>query len=269
LDKNALKAAAVLALVIAAIAGYFFWPDKQSNSDVSTAVPMSANTLAPKQSAPVQQVLEAPTVQSPTPQLTDSDSFVMAGLAKLISNKSLMKLFHTEKIIRNIVATIDSLPRMKLPLKILPLEQPAGKFMTSGSVDDLSISSQNADRYTVYVQLAEAVDPKKLLDLYVRIYPLFQQAYKELGYPNEYFNDRLVEVLDDLLDAPDIKEPVNLLQPKVLYQYADPDLEELSIGQRILMRTGSKNEARLKIWLTEVKQALNQRMSDKKIVAAE
>jgi hypothetical protein len=105
--------------------------------------------------------------------------------------------------------------------------------------------------------------------LYVRIYPLFQQAYKELGYPNEYFNDRLVEVLDDLLDAPDIKEPVNLLQPKVLYQYADPDLEELSIGQRILMRTGSKNEARLKIWLTEVKQALNQRMSDKKIVAAE
>jgi hypothetical protein len=139
LDKNALKAAAVLALVIAAIAGYFFWPDKQSNSDVSTAVPMSANTLAPKQSAPVQQVLEAPTVQSPTPQLTDSDSFVMAGLAKLISNKSLMKLFHTEKIIRNIVATIDSLPRMKLPLKILPLEQPAGKFMICPSARRMPI----------------------------------------------------------------------------------------------------------------------------------
>jgi hypothetical protein len=269
LDKNALKAAAVLALVIAAIGGYFFWQDKQTTSEAAKAVPTSDRPLATNQPAPAQQVLEVPTVQSPVPKLTDSDSFVIAALAELISNKSLMKLFHTDKIIRNIVATIDNLPRMKLPLKVLPLEQPAGKFMISGNADNLTISPQNAARYTPYVQLAEAIDPNKLLDLYVRIYPLFQQAYRELGYPNQNFNDRLVEVLDDLLDAPDIKKPVKLLQPKVFYQYADPDLEELSIGQRILMRTGSKNEARLKVWLSEIKQAQSQRMHDQKRGAAE
>ena len=269
MDKNALKAAGALALVIAAIAGYFFWQDKQTNSEVAKAVSTPERPLALNQPAPAQQILEVPTAQPPLPKLADSDSFVIAALAELINNKSLMKFFHTEKIIHNIVATIDSLPRMKLPLKVLPLKQPAGKFMTSGSVDDLVISPQNAARYTPYVQLAEAFDSNKLLDLYVRIYPLFQQAYRELGYPNQYFNDRLVEVLDDLLDAPDIKEPVKLLQPKVLYQYADPDLEELSIGQRILMRTGSKNEARLKVWLVEIKQALSLRMHNQKIGTAE
>ena len=38
---------------------------------------------------------------------------------------------------------------------------------------------------------------------YVRLYPLFQSAYRELGYPDGYFNDRLVFAIDDLLAAPD------------------------------------------------------------------
>ncbi len=270
MDKNALKAAAVLALIIGAIAGYFYWQNQQADSSVTSAVPATQTAVTQKSPAPdTRQILEVPQPTLPLPQLADSDSFMTLGLAELINNKSLMKLFHTEKIIRNIVATIDNLPRMKLPLKILPVQQPAGKFLIGGSANDLTINPQNAARYTPYVQIAEAIDPEKLLDLYVRIYPLFQQAYRDLGYPNEYFNDRLVEVIDDLLDAPDLKEPVKLLQPHVLYQYADPDLEELSIGQRILMRAGSKNEASLKVWLTKLKQALSLRMHDKKIGSVE
>ena len=44
--------------------------------------------------------------------------------------------------------------------------------------------------------------------LYARLYPLFQQAYEELGYPGRYFNDRLVEVIDDLLATPEPTGPV-------------------------------------------------------------
>ncbi|MBW8079269.1 MAG: DUF3014 domain-containing protein, partial [Gallionella sp.] len=119
-----------------------------------------------------------------------------------------------------------------------------------------------------YVKIAEAINPKKLVGLYVRLYPLFQQAYENLGYPNKYFNDRLIVVLDDLLVAPDIKEPVRLVQTKVYYQYADPDLEGRSIGQRILMRTGGKNEAIVKTWLRAIKQELLLNMHEKKITNA-
>ena len=39
--------------------------------------------------------------------------------------------------------------------------------------------------------------------VYERLYPLFQQAYEDLGYPGKYFNDRLVEVIDHLLQTPE------------------------------------------------------------------
>lgn len=38
--------------------------------------------------------------------------------------------------------------------------------------------------------------------LYVQLYPLFQQANVELGYPKSHFNDRVVTVIDHLLAAP-------------------------------------------------------------------
>jgi hypothetical protein len=119
------------------------------------------------------------------------------------------------------------------------------------------------------VRIAELIDAQKLGDVYVRLYPLFQQAYEELGYPKKYFNDRLLAVLDHLLATPDLNEPVKLVQPNVFYVYADPDLEARSAGQKILMRMGSKNEAKIKAKLREIKQQVMLHMHDKKADSTE
>ena len=94
------------------------------------------------------------------------------------------------------------------------------------------------------------------MQFYVRLYPLFQQAYVELGYPNGYFNDRLVSVIDHLLAAPEPRSPIRLTQPKVLYEFADPALEGLSAGHKILVRVGIDDEMRLKAKLREIRKAL-------------
>jgi Protein of unknown function (DUF3014) len=91
-----------------------------------------------------------------------------------------------------------------------------------------------------YMQLATGIDSTKLVALYIRFYPLFQQAYEDLGYPKAYFNDRVVEVIDHLLAAPEVPAQTKLVQPKVFYQFADPDLETRSAGQKILMRIGNE-----------------------------
>ncbi|HQS59160.1 MAG: hypothetical protein B7Y56_07005 [Gallionellales bacterium 35-53-114] len=262
MNKNQLKATVALVILGGGLAAYFYWQQIEPEVAVQ-APPPPPIAAAPKPE--VRQIIETPPATAPLPQLADSDSFVLDALAGLVGNESLMKLFHTERIIRNIVATIDSLPTMKLPMKLLPVKQASGKFMTTGNDDELSISPKNAARYTPYVKIAEAMDAKKLVGLYVRLYPLFQQAYVELGYPNNYFNDRLIEVLDDLLEAPDFKEPVKLIRPNVMYQFADPELEALSIGQRMLMRIGSKNEATMKARLREIKQELLLHMQNEKI----
>jgi len=46
------------------------------------------------------------------------------------------------------------------------------------------------------------------------------------------------------------------VQPKVFYEYADPKLEVLSAGQKILLRMGSANAEQIKAKLREIRQAL-------------
>ena len=94
-------------------------------------------------------------------------------------------------------------------------------------------------------------DPKALAVVYEHLYPLFQQSYEDLGYPGKYFNDRLVEVIDTLLQAPEITTPVALVQPKVFYEFADPELEARPAGQKLLIRMGPANERTLKAKLRE------------------
>jgi len=106
------------------------------------------------------------------------------------------------------------------------------------------------------VRLAQSLDAKRVAALYLRFYPLFQQAYEDLGYPGRYFNDRLVEAIDDMLAAPEIDKPIALVVPHVLYEFADPELESLSAGRKIMIRVGRGNEAILKAKLRELRQEI-------------
>ena len=68
---------------------------------------------------------------------------------------------------------------------------------------------------------------------------------------NAYFNDRLVDVIDLLLATPTPEEPITLMRPKVLYEYSLEELEELSSGQKLLLRMGNEHAAAIKEVLRE------------------
>jgi hypothetical protein len=265
MKKNSLITVVIIILLGVGVATYFYWQHAQPKPE---PVYVEAPPPAPAPN-PVQQVIEAPPVQPVLPKLSESDEFMLDTLAGLVGNKSLMNLFHTKQIIHNIVATIDNLPRKRLPISVMPVKQVQGLFITEGPENDKTISAKNAARYLDYVRIAELIDAQKLGEVYVRLYPLFQEAYEELGYPKKYFNDRLLVVLDDLLAAPDLKEPVKLVQPSVFYVYADPDLEARSAGQKILIRMGSKNEAKIKAKLREIKRQVMLHMHEKKVNSTE
>jgi ADP-heptose:LPS heptosyltransferase len=93
-------------------------------------------------------------------------------------------------------------------------------------------------RYDAVVALLARTDTEKAVAGYRRLYPQLQKAYEDLGYPNGYLNDRVVEVIDHLLETPEPTGPLLLEQPKVLYRFADDDLESRSAGQKLLLRMG-------------------------------
>ena len=275
MNKNVVFSLFVIVILGSATAGYFYRKQQENQHKPQTPkvvelpLPSPAPAETPQPQVQVQQSIEPAPVKTPLPQLNESDSFMLDALTGLISDKSLRKYLRTDQIIHHIAATIDNLPRRQAPINVLPVKQVAGKFLTAGKDNEKIISPKNASRYTPYVRIAELIDAKQLVELYVRLYPLFQQAYEELGYPKHYFNDRLIITLNDLLAAPVIKQPVKLVQPSVYYKYADPDLEALSIGQRILIRIGSDNEEKVQNKLIEIKQQLLTHMHDKTIESTE
>jgi hypothetical protein len=142
-----------------------------------------------------------------------------------------------------------------------------GRFMTETSGDAEAISADNGLRYTPYVLLIETVDLQQVALAYAHLYPAFQKAYEDLGYPRRYFNDRVVEVLDQLLATPDVEGaikvrrpavngPMQPTRPWVLYEFEDPAFQALTAGQRMLLRTGAVNERRLKARLSELRRLL-------------
>ena len=91
--------------------------------------------------------------------------------------------------------------------------------------------------------------------MYTQWYPRFQEAYRELGYPNGSVNDPLVEAIDTLLATPTSVGPLAVVQPKVLWEFADPRLEALPAGQKIMLRMGPENADRVKAKLAGRKAA--------------
>ena len=179
---------------------------------------------------------------SALPKLDDSDGIAKDVIGAVVNGDDFVRLLVPDGIVRRIVATVDNLPRKTIAAQVLPIKAVPGPFATVDIAGGTAIDGANAVRYARYVRAAEAIDARRLAGFYVRLYPLFQQAYVELGYPNGYFNDRLIGVIDHLLAAPEPAAPVYLSQPRVMFEFADPGLEALSAGQKILVRVGLDNE---------------------------
>ena len=155
--------------------------------------------------------------------------------------------------------TVDNLPRHRLASRLRPLKPApdAPRINTSGGT--MIWSSENYARYAPFISLVKSTDVGTLTGVYRHFYPLFQGAYEQLGYPSAYFNDRLVETIDDLLAAPDLSGPILLTRPSVLYQFADPALEGRSAGQKLLIRMGPENAGIVKTKLRELRAAVAQK----------
>lgn len=243
-------AAAVVILISAAVLFFSWRAHRLSQLPAVTAI-----TAAPEAAVPAirNPLPEAPAAAPALPPLDESDAALRDGLGELMGKPTVDRIFKPELLVRHLVVSIDNLSRRHLAVELRPTKPLPGAFIASGNDQQGYIDTANFRRYVPYVQALQALDMKRLAILYVRFYPLFQQAYQSLGYPNGYFNDRLVVTIDNLLAAPDITTDIALVRPNVMYQFADPKLEDLSAGQKLMLRMGPGNAAIVKAKLRELR----------------
>lgn len=216
---------------------------------------------------PVQAIETEPAPPKPLPALGQSDPRVQQELNALVGRKNVQTFLLLESFVRRVVATVDNLGREHAAPSMWPVHPTGGRFATLKQGEGEIVNPDNAQRYVPLVQFIESVDSRKAVQLYAALYPLFQQAYVELGYPKAYFNDRLVAVIDQLLSTPviegplavalvDVKGPIPSERPWTRYEFADAQLQSLAAGQKMLLRTGPVNHRRLKAKLLDIRRLL-------------
>jgi hypothetical protein len=248
--------AALLLIVAAAI---WFWlgrePALPPTPTVEVTPPpppaaIAAPTPRPPEPAPVA------TPVAPLPALDASDDELAGALTEALGAQVFAQTLRPDDLARRLVLTIDSLPRRTLSLERRIVQPMRGAFAVRATEDEIYISNDNFLRYSAFVTLVSRTDARLVVELYRRYYPLLQEAYLELGNADTVFETRVFEVINHLLEAPEIDGPVALTQPNVLYEFADPALEARSSGHKILIRMGPINSAIVKAKLREIRTLL-------------
>lgn len=241
-----------IVVVAGLVAALYYGRKHEQEQPVAEQVQPAPVATAPERSAN-HPIDSGASTGAPLPALGDSDAAVHESLSGIFGN-AIDRFLVPKDIVRHVVATIDNLPRKKTSVQMWPVQPTGGLPVVDSQGESLTLSEQNYARYAPLMALVRNTDTKQVAALYKRYYPLFQQAYSELGYPDAYFNNRLVEVIDHLLQTPEITGPVALKQPGVFYEFADQSLEDRSSGQKLLLRMGPTNAATIKMKLRELRR---------------
>jgi hypothetical protein len=242
-------AVAAIAIIALGLEGYA-WYQRQH-----ALPPPIAETPPAPPTAPVAEEAPAHPLEAVVPPVAltreNGDAELLAELARLTGSVNVAHWFRPGELIRHVVATVDALPRRQVPQQVVPTTPVPGHLVVTPSGDGQVIAADNAKRYQPWVHLLLSTDPATAASAYRRFYPLLQQAYRDLGYPKGFFNDRLVEAIDDVLQAPQPAPPLRVESPAVAWRFVDPDLESLSAGQKILLRLGPVQGKAVRAWLKD------------------
>ncbi|QPF74590.1 DUF3014 domain-containing protein [Roseateles sp. DAIF2] len=191
----------------------------------------------------------------------------VAATRQALGQRATGRFFYFDPLARRIVATVDGLGQQPAPTTLWLLRPTPGALKTNAAKDRLATA--NAERYRPFVRWVEGLDTAATLRLYRRFYPMLQQAWIEAGHADGHFNDRVVEVIDQLLATPSPRGPLRLkpaparaasagssTPPVPRYEFADPALEALSTGQKVLLRMGPQHAQRLKLKLKALRAGL-------------
>lgn len=259
MNKPVVGIAAVAAVAVGALGVWYYYLQKGGDAaPADSARPASLAASAVANPPGIAHPLPEPDAPAatPLPALNDSDAALRDALAGLAGPAAVRAYLEPENIVRRMVVTVDNLARQKLPAQRRPVRALDDAFHAQGDELHSTLDPKNYARYAPLVAVVKAMDMRRVTAVYVRFYPLFQSAYQDLGYPTGYFNDRLVEVIDLLVATPQVDDPIDLVRPNVMYEFADRDLESRPAGQKLLIRMGPDNAAVIKAKLAELRAAL-------------
>lgn len=252
---------AVVAIVVAAlaVAAVMFWrradgPPTASDSGTSAG----AATDAPRSLGPLVAPLDLP-------PLDLTDPIVRELLGQLSSRPELVRWLATTGLIRNAVVVIDNVAEGRSPVQHLQVLAPKGPFtvMTNGEI--LRADPQAFQRYDSLADTVASLDADGLARIYAALKPRLVEAYRELGHPDGDIDAAVERALVHVLNTPVVPADAELSEGVLAYEYVETRFETLSGAQKLLARTGPRNQLLIQAKLRALGLALG--LSDTRLPA--
>jgi hypothetical protein len=213
-------------------------------------------------------------IESSLPSLNKSDDWIKIKLPEITWRKELLALIVDNDMIRRFVVFTDNFAQGSVVYEHSPFILPAVKFAVQtvgdngqtivqstgtaqGQKNVLQWDENTSKRFSVYVDLLRSMDSESLVQWYLEAKPLINEAYSELGYEDDFTNtlqDAITRVLD--MELP--KSSMDLIQPSVMYKFANPELEALPDSDKLLLRLGKDNLLVIKSVLLEIHEKIAQ-----------
>jgi hypothetical protein len=194
------------------------------------------------------------------PNLDESDAWIQEKLPTYTWRKELLKLVINQDMIRRFVVFTDNFAQGNLAYEHSPLIKPSTKFVANeiknGASSDWKWDESATRRFTLYVDLLRSFDSETLVQWYFEMKPLIDQAYSELGYPDENFTEVLHDAITKVLDMEIPKDSLDLVRPSVMFRYKDAEVEALDDADKLLLRLGKENLLVIKSVLLEINERL-------------
>lgn len=232
------------AIIVVAVIGmgfgiYYLISHRRARQAASALEAPVAARATPSEKPAVEEEKEA--LKLPPVELDKSDELLRRLAQELSSHPRLSAWLKGKDLIRKFVAAVDNIANGQSPRIQVDFFTPLGKFDVVKKDGRFFIDPRSYERYNLVSDVFISLDTKSCLRLFRGLKPLFQDAYKELGYPTEDFNDTLIRAIEELLRVPVVDAPVEVEKKVVSYGFVDEELEGLSPAQKHFLRMGPEN----------------------------
>lgn len=244
--RNALLIFLILAIIGGG--GYFLFMKKKAPPEKTEPKPKGEVALP---------AIEEKRETSPPVSLEESDDYIRVVAREISTHPRLATWLKTKNIIRKFTAAVDHIANGQSPRKQIDFFVPRGSFLVTKRGDRLIIDPASYRRYDSIVDVFISLDTKGCVSLFRSLKPLFQEAYRELGYPDTDFESTLIRAILELLRTPIVENEIVVDKGVVNYYMIDPILEGLSDAQKHLLRMGPDNVAAIQMKLREIALALD------------
>ncbi len=244
---------AVIAIIVTSLGIYYHFYGKPAEKPFSSEPPAAKSTSPPEGKGVSEK--EVPYLYLPS--LKESDEWFRKRIKDFWSYPKLAEWLKVNDLIRRITAAVDNIADGQSPRPHLKFLAPGKGFSVVKKREKLCLNPQGYRRYDLVADAFASLDANGAVRIFRELKSLFQEAYRELGYPNEDFQDTLIRAIRELLGTPLVEGDIVLEQAVVTYQMADEDLENLSDAQKHLLRMGPQNTRKIQNKLWEIAVALD------------